>query len=325
VDRAAIRRLKDLLRASGGGHQEETLIHAHNLAAWQYGVLAGHHRRLIYTQHGANVHNLGLVDRLRARCLACFTDEVVAVSRATADSMARRLWIPGKRIKVVVNGVTAGRTTDRSEDEKDGARRRLSLPADAFVIGSVGRLAQVKGHDRLIKAFARGVEADVNRYSLSAIGNTKNQEPRTKNSPCLLLVGDGPERARLEQLAQDLGVSGQVIFAGYQSDPSPYYDAMDLFVLPSRSEGLSISLLEAMAAGVPVAVTDVGENKAVIEDGRCGLVLPDDEEDWKSALTPAMADLPRLAAMAGAARARVRERYSLEATLDSYEALYQGS
>jgi hypothetical protein len=130
-DLAAVRRISALLPAS-------SIIHAHNLAAWQYGVLvklfvaAADKRwsgrkeprlsrrgyKLIYTQHGANVHNFGLRDRLRARLLACFTDELVAVSDATAEVMADKLWISRKRIRVVVNGVAAS-----GEREDDGRQR----------------------------------------------------------------------------------------------------------------------------------------------------------------------------------------------------------
>jgi glycosyltransferase involved in cell wall biosynthesis len=157
----------------------------------------------------------------------------------------------------------------------------------------------------------------------------------------LLLVGDGPERSALVQQAKDMGLTDQVVFAGYQTDVAPFYDAMDLFVLPSRDEGLSVALLEAMSSGVPVAVTDVGANREVIEDRKCGILLPDDETGWADVIRRRMplrpcsgqADdgLPCEALakqgqqrnpLAERGRARVWEHYSLDATLDAYEVIY---
>jgi glycosyltransferase involved in cell wall biosynthesis len=271
-------------------------------------------------------------NRLRSRLLACFTDEMVAVSGATAEVMAKAMWLPGKRIRVIANGIDAGRHSEfriqnpdsRRSQESEGnspetgqpnnqkllegspIRVKLGISEDTLVMGSVGRLAHVKGYDRLIGVFAA-------------------LAPESKVSPCLLLIGDGPERASLERQAQDLGVADRVIFAGYQADPGPYLMAMDVFVLPSRSEGLSVSLLEAMAAGVPVAVTDVGANREVIEGGRCGTLLPGDDRMWAGVFEDVSANSDSVQAKADLALHRVREHYSIEATLEGYERLYARS
>ena len=394
-DRIAVRRIVDLLPTPHHGRRSPAqqgeggsplpaspcVLHAHNLAAWQYAVLAklqwktsqqnqkvlteytecsklgkkskfwifkllckfcsfclrflpalsSSPLRLIYTQHGANV-----------------TDEIVAVSGATADVMAKAMWLPRKRIKVVVNGVAVGKveTSDhrpQTVDPRAGIRRevrcKLNIPLNAHVIGSVGRLAYVKGCDRLIAAFA-----ELSR--LQTTGNNKNMDVQDKqdgasnksscksclsmltpsvSDACLLLVGDGPERANLERQAQELGVADRVIFAGYQADPQPYLGAMDCFMLPSRSEGVSVALLEAMGAGVPVVVTDVGANREVVEDGRCGVILPDDERHWPEAITSLITDPAAVTQRTQAAQLRVRTRYSLDATLDGYECLYGGT
>jgi glycosyltransferase involved in cell wall biosynthesis len=344
--------------------------------------------RLIYTQHGANVHNMRLRDRVRARVLAFFTDEIVAVSEATAEVMAKTLWISRSRIKVIPNGIEVGKfeveqepgvrsqeSGVRSEDPTAGRcytnqqafalRAALGIPTDAWVIGSVGRLAYVKGCDRLIAAFAAINRLQTTDHGLqttcadaeggktvsreahstdsgqaakalreerllsgiqSAGGCPNNQQPITNNRSAgvfLLLVGDGPERANLERQARELGVADRVVFVGYQSAPLSYLEAMDLFVLPSRSEGLSVSLLEAMAAGVPVAVTDVGANKEVVDGGLCGIMLSDDEEQWSEVLYTVMKDKAGTAQRAQSAQQRVCACYSLDATLDGYERLYQ--
>jgi len=386
-DRAAVLLICHELETRDPKPETASVLHAHNLAAWQYAVLAkigmafqcgrraprGESLRLIYTQHGANVHNYRLRDRIRARLLACFTDEIVAVSGATADSMSVKLWIPRNRIRVVVNGVEGGRETEDSRQrtvdssqktvdsrQKTEVRLKYGISEQAFVIGSVGRLAQVKGYDRLIAAFAairRLVPPDRRQCGRGAPRRDSDQtgaypskvaaaerashiEEKTLkpkedslqsdvcglmsevSSPLLLLTGDGPERENLERMAHELGIADQVIFAGYQADTESCYQAMDLFILPSRSEGLSISLLEAMAAGVPVMVTDVGANREVVEDGKCGRILPEDEGQWADAIIAAMNDSDSAAAKAQSARQRVRSHYSLETTLDGYEQLY---
>ena len=301
-DLAAVRRIQTLSTRGS--------VHAHNLAAWQYAVLAKISRnpfRLIYTQHGANVHNLGLRDRVRARLLACFTDEIVAVSDATAESMSAKLWIARKRIRVIANGVRA-----QNQPIPAGAR------GNPIVIGSVGRLAQVKGYDRLIRAFAAFIRLPLPPDSPSSLPHLRVADAT------LLLVGDGPERGALERQAQQLGVADRVTFAGYQANPTPILARMDLFVLPSRSEGMSVALLEAMAAGIPVAATEAGANREILNDGACGTMLTDDESQWASLMRATLQDQGATAAKAEAARQRVQEHYSLQTTLTGYERLYAG-
>jgi len=380
------------------------VLHAHNLAAWQYAVLAtrGTGMRTVYTQHGANTHNQRLRDRLRCRALAFMTDDIVAVSKATAEAMTRLQWIPKRRIRVIVNGIDAVRfqcsvfsvqeradggesgnegrragerstrtstphvslapTGDpcgadvpiRLDGGEDGAASRLTrrqirdtlaIPQDAIVIGSVGRLAQVKGYDRLIEALgvSRPVNSEQSTVNSETERQTEDRKPNTAGEkakehptcspytvhcsllPFLLLVGDGPERAALETQARSLGIADRVRFAGFQTDPAPYLAAMDAFVLPSRSEGLSISLLEAMAAGVPVFVTDAGASREVIEDGKCGTLLPAREREWMATVGTVLASDGRAADLAARARERVVSHYSLDATLEAYEALYRRS
>jgi glycosyltransferase involved in cell wall biosynthesis len=177
------------------------------------------------------------------------------------------------------------------------------------VIGCVGRLAEVKGQDRLIEAFAAAFAG----------------EPGV----VLQLVGDGPSRESLEALVQRLGLAGRVVFMGFRADARALMGAMDLVVLPSRSEGLSVALLEAMAEGVPVAATAVGDNACVLDEGRCGILLPVDETRWPEALAAVVKELRADEGVwrerVDAARARVRDVYSLERTVKAYESLYAGS
>jgi glycosyltransferase involved in cell wall biosynthesis len=305
-DYIAVGRLRQLLSeassvqpsaADDPGHVR-TVLHSHNAAAWQYGSLAcaGKGIRHVHTEHGTNPHYRGIVNRLRNAWLRWSTDEMVAVADAVAQTVSTTHGILLSKIRVIQNGISI---KPRSDDSRVEMRERWHVPPEARVVGFVGRLAPVKGCDRLIAALATGT-------------------PTT----FLLLVGDGAERANLERQARGLGVAARVIFAGYQTDPWPWLKAMDWFVLPSRSEGLSISLLEAMGAGVPVAVTDVGENRRVIAEGRNGVLLSGNECEWMALLDQAEKDPGAMHTRTESARENVIQSYSLEVTLAEYERLY---
>ncbi len=284
----------------------DSVLHCHNLAALQYGVLASWRQPipLIYTQHGANVHDLSPINRVRSHLLLRQADVVVAVSEATADAMARQYVFPRRRIRVLPNGVTPHVAASASEQAR--LRSLWGLKADDRVMGSVGRLAYVKGQDRLLRAFARW-----------------RQEDEAARQWKLLLVGDGPERGTLEGVCERLGLGGAVVWAGFMPDARPALDLMDLFVLPSRSEGLSVALLEAAAAGVPVAVTNVGANKEVIAGGEAGWLLAEDEGAWPASLAEINRQKEERARRAAVGRERVERLYGLEQTLAGYERLYE--
>ena len=303
-DGRAVRRLRASVDTRTGS-APPALIHSHNLAARQYAALAcfgtgpGH----VHTEHGSNPHVGGTRNRIRNVLLNRLTDRVTVVSEHTAGAVVCEQGTSRDRLRVIPNGVAPH--LHHGPEELTELRRQLRIRDDEFIVGSVGRLDHIKGYDRLLNAFA----------SVAGPDNT------------LVLVGDGPERGALESMAEDLGVSGSVVFTGYRDDPGKYIELMDLFVLPSRSEGLSIALLEAMAARCPVAVTDVGENRRVIDDGKAGFLLPDDEVQWEEFLKSFEHPTSKLGGemevMLDRAVDRVAERYSLASTLDAYEEVYR--
>ena len=313
-DWLAVRRIRNELRAlaaeepQADGRPFPVVVHSHNMAPHQYAVLAtwGSGIPHVHTQHGPNLHVQSLKDRVRSRVLCRLTQRLIAVSRDTAEVMASRQGIPRQRLTIVPNGVSAHPAYGAPQLER--LQREARVPAAAFVLGSVGRLAPVKGYDRLITAFAE----------LCRRAGDLNW--------ALLLVGDGPDRAALEASARALGIADRVHFAGFQPDARQYLELMDMFVLPSRSEGLSIALLEAMAAGVPAAVTDVGESRAVIGDGQAGFILADDPAQWPECLLQwarqITAQDPAVLQRTEAAKQRVASGYSMESTLERYERLY---
>ncbi|MDA0323704.1 MAG: glycosyltransferase family 4 protein [Verrucomicrobia bacterium] len=297
-DRDAVAALCSLANTRGA----QTVLHSHNLAAQQYAALVSkaHGFRHVCTQHGANVHNHSLLNRIRSRLLTRYTDVMVAVAESTAGAMQKNFGIPARSIHVIPNGIDADAVSEPFTASE--LRFRLGLGANSIVLGSVGRLDRVKGYDRLIEVMP---------------------DLCTDLNVVLLLVGEGPCREELERLAQDLGVVNQVVFAGFRSDAQRYLGVFDLFVLPSRNEGLSIALLEAMASGVPVLVTDVGENRRVIDEGRAGRILPAEAREWASCIRSLVGSADELKEVASRAKLRVREMYSLRSVMRSYEELYR--
>lgn len=184
------------------------------------------------------------------------------------------------------------------------AKAAFGLVGDRPVVGTVGRLEWRKGHDVLLAAAERCRHA--------------------RSAPQLLVVGDGPSAEELRRTASSLGIAGDVRFTGTLDDVRPALAAMDVFVLPSREEGMSNALMEAMAAGRPIVATDVGGNGEVLDRGRLGvLVRSDDAMALADGVSGLLDDPDRAAALGAAARAFVTERWGARAMVAELEAFYQ--
>jgi L-malate glycosyltransferase len=208
------------------------------------------------------------------------------------------------RWAVLRNGIDVARFRDLGEG--DEAKRLMGLDPTRPVVGSVGRLEARKGHDRLLEAV--GV--------LSATANG--------SAPQLLLVGDGPLREGLQMQARELGVDHTVHFAGRLEDVRPALAAMDVFVLPSREEGMSNALLEAMAAARPVIATDVGGNGEIVRAGETGLLVPvDDGDAMATALMDLLGDRERAARFGQAGREDAVAKFGARAMVERLEAFYE--
>ena len=200
---------------------------------------AGPKPKFMVTQHSAAPKPAPVAwrawvnDRLARRHIQCFT----AVSRCAARHAARFYGLTANQVTIIYNGV---RPEDYPFDPvaRNRLRQALALPPEAVVWGTVGRLVWLKGHDVLIRAFARARQAD----------------PRL----VLVLVGAGPELARLQALSATLGVTRPVIWPGESSDMRGWLSAFDQYVHASRYETLSLAILEALANGLPVVATRVG-------------------------------------------------------------------
>jgi len=221
-----------------------------------------------------------------------FVDAVIVLSDAGRDAVCTRGW-PASRVTVVRNGIAI--TTD---PRRHWLRSELGLPPDAVVLLSVGSLIERKGYDLLLTASAPHLG--------SAAG-----APRF-----LLVVGEGSELGSLQARTETLGVSDFVRFLGLRNDVPDLLADADLFVLASRAEGLTLAVVEAMAAGLPVVVTDVGGHKEVVGPATGWIVPPNDATALGLALGEALADLPE-ARRRGAAGRLVAAGYSLEAQVEA--------
>jgi len=322
------------------------VLHAHNFMAQLYSVLAAvaSDVRVVATVHGPAYFRTGRVYHLQ-KLLALITARVVCVSDDVRKMAIERRCCRSKRLVVVRNGINLDRLQKCSEAQKSSARKRLGIPEEAFVVGSVGRFAAVKNYPMLIRAFARFCkELFVVRCSLP-VGNgtsahvppSTSHDPRSTvnvpqftahssqpTSPLLLLVGDGSDRANIERAISEFGIAGSVLLPGMQDDIVPWLTAMDVFCLASITEGTSISMLEACAVGLPAVATDVGGNGEVIGNGVTGLLVPrGDEVGFAEALRKLAGDDVLRRRMGEAAGARMREKYSRENMIEQYSQLYR--
>jgi glycosyltransferase involved in cell wall biosynthesis len=269
------------------------VVHAHQLLSPASAALLSRALRgvpFVVTAHAsgsigevAHLSRQGPLGAARLAALRRLAAAFVAVSEPIRDELVGA-GIPGARIRRIPNGVDTSRFAPVGAAERARLRRAAGLPAGALAIYA-GRLAPEKGADVLLDAWAALAPA----------------APAT-----LCLVGDGPERAALEARARALGIEDRVRFAGAREDVAPWLRAADLFVLPSRTEGLSVALLEAMACGLAVVATDVGATREAAGAGGAVVVPPGRPDALAVAMAAVLRDGARARALGAAARARAR-------------------
>ncbi len=261
--------------------------------------------RLVHTEHGRALSEPWLDRRLDALASAR-TDCVVAVSNAVADILKTRIVKRPDRVSVIENGVDVERFRPTADD--GSIRAELRIPAMSPILGSIGRLEQVKGYEVMVDAFAHLMRG-------------WNGSGR----PVLVIAGDGSERQALVERAAGAGIADDVRWIGWRDDIHALHSAFDLFTMSSHSEGTSVSLLEAMSAQLCPIVTDVGGNAAVLGSAlRHRLVAPGDPAALAAAWRAALVDPGRRSADAAAARARVLEAFTLDVMVRAYERVYEG-
>jgi len=222
----------------------------------------------------------------RMRILRRAIDRMILLSEAGRSAVVARGW-PAERTIVVRNGIPLG-----IEPRRGWLRKELGLPDDAVGLVSIGSLIPREGYDILLPALA----------PLLSTAQTRH----------LLILGEGPDRAALAVLVNSLGIASRVHFLGLRNDAGDVLADSDLFVLASRAEGLTLAVVEALAASLPVVVTAVGGHAELVTED-IGIVVPPGEgERFREGVRMLLDDLPKARRMGADGRKRVEQSYSLE-------------
>jgi glycosyltransferase involved in cell wall biosynthesis len=296
--------------------QRPHILHTHTAKAGAIGriaaLLAGRRARppiVVHTFHGHVLR--GYFGRFRSwvfrrleRLLARGTDALIAVSPEVRDDLVSLGVARPEKFAVIRLGIELGERVDGSDDARIATRRTMGIADGRFLVGWIGRMTGVKRTDDVLRAFKllrdQGVEAS------------------------LCMVGDGPDLARVLQLAGELGVMRDCLFTGYQEEIAPFFGAFDVFVLSSGNEGTPVTAIEALASGCPVVATRVGGLPDVVRDGEDGfLVEPGAVEALADRLARLARDSALRARMGEAGHARVVPRYGVGRLIDDIDRLYR--
>jgi sugar transferase (PEP-CTERM/EpsH1 system associated) len=289
------------------------IVHTRNLAALEAAVpaaLAGVPVR-IHGEHGWDVADLvgsSRKYRLLRRLYRPFVHRYVVLSQGLESYLVERVGIPRERVVRICNGVDTARFAPTS----DGARTPMAGSPfnhpDLWVVGTVGRLQRVKDQVTLARAFVRAL----------AIVPGAAQRMR------LAIVGEGALRAEIEEVLTKAHAAHLAWLPGERADVPACLRGLDCFVLPSRAEGISNTILEAMATGLPVIATNVGGNPELVDDGTTGTLVPPEDPEALAREIVACYRAPQLAATRGCAgRARAEQLFSLDGMVRRYGELYR--
>lgn len=279
------------------------IIHTHNPSPHFYGALAGFLSGVpvVHTKHGRNYPSQRKKIILN-RVASYFTKIVVPVSMDAADVCLKIERIDSRKVYPIINGIDLRDFQSRKKQRV--LLQKLGVPDASKIIGIVARLSPEKDHATLLHACK----------SLADYGYNFR----------LIVIGDGPMRASLIDLSKKLGIKDIVIFAGIRQDISELLSELDVFVLSSTTEGLSMTLLEAMASSLPVVATNVGGNPEVVLESKTGFLVPPRTPQAISEKIRILLDDMELAhAMGRAGRERVLNHFNIESTARKYEEIYR--
>lgn len=283
--------------------QRVALIHAHEFRANVFGTIVAKlcSIPLVGTVHGKNYYPEHVKRRVAYRWVSKAA-RMVAVSEDLRRFLSNQVGVRGDRIVRIYNGVDMPQR--RSSDQVARFRADLGIEASEFALGIVGSLYPVKGHT----------------YLLQAVRSVLAVHPKAK----LFVVGQGELEESLTRQAVELGIDHAVSFLGLRNDIPNVLAALDLFVLPSLSEGLSVALLEAMSAGLPVIASRVGGNPEIVQDGVTGLlVAPGDVSELAGHILEMISKRDRARLFGEKGRERVANVFTSAQMLKHYQDLYE--
>ena len=285
------------------------IVHSRNLAALEVQLPAWAARVpvRIHGEHGRDVGDLDGRNRAYQRVRRFykpFVSHYIALSRDLGEYLTGPVGVPPARVSPFVNGVDTQRFQRQHAEPIPGCPFD---PAVHWLIGTVGRMAPVKDQLMLTRAFIAMISA----------------APELRERARLVLVGDGPLRAQCQALIDEAGLSALTWLPGERTDVPAVMRGLHVFALPSLAEGISNTILEAMASGLPVVATEVGGNADLVTRDESGLLVPAAAPEAMAAALLALArDPARAAAMGEAGRARVERDFSMRAMVARYQGLY---
>ena len=301
MDWRTIRQLAQLLR-----QYHVQIVHTHNPAPHFHGVLSSLFAGrpvCVHTKHGRNYPG----NRKRVllnRGLSWLTDAIVPVSDNASDVVLQIEKVNPAKVHRIWNGVDTELYKPAASSQKSEVR--------SPVIGTVARLSSEKDQQTMLQAFKLVLDQWTQPLSL---------QPSTL--PRLTFVGDGPCMAELRNEANHLEIVSQVDFLGARNDISQLLNTLTLFTLSSITEGISMTILEAMSCGLPIVATDVGGNREIVNPPECGLIVPPcDPQALAEAYLTLLRDPARRAQMGAAGRQRAIKHFSLDSMVSAYVNLY---
>lgn len=290
------------------------IVHTRNLAALEMAVpakLAGV-PRVIHGEHGWDMGDLGGSRRryrFVRRLYRPFVDHYVALSRQIEEYLVRDVGIPAAAVTRVCNGVDTRRFRPPAGMPEPIPGSPFS-PSAHWIIGTVGRMQGVKAPQMLVEAF---IEAH-------------RLHPALRERLRLIMVGEGPLRSECEARLQQAGLAHLAWLPGERGDVDVVMRGLHAFALPSLAEGISNTVLEAMACALPVVATRVGGNGELVQPGTTGELVPaGDPGALASAIAGLALDPGRATTMGRAGRQAVERRFSLDAMVSGYQRLYQSA
>ena len=287
------------------------IIHSHGKGAGMYTrplKVWNPHIKVVHTFHGIYVEAYNLLFR-RIYCtiehiLKYWTDVFVCVSESERQESLRLKFVIPSKVRVICNGVDP-RVFQNVKADRALYLDEWGISKDAFVVGCVARLEKMKGHLCLIRAFKK----------------VQDKYPQSR----LLLVGDGPDRAIVEQEVKNLGLDNQVIFTGFRHDIPQVLDVCDVFVSASLKEGMPYTLIEAQAAGVPVVATNVIGNRDVVLDQETGLLVQaEDSEEMAKGIIRMIEEREYALELAKKGQKRVEEFFTIDHVTEQLFDIYKG-
>ncbi len=281
------------------------IIHSHEFMMNVYGTVASilTNKPIINTIHGKNYYWEKWRRILAYRFMGHFATKVVAVSEDLKNFVADRTGINRDKISVIYNGIDLNKYNIKNSCDILKIKKELML--NNVVIGSVGNIYPVKGYLYLIQAASKVIK-------------------RIPDITFLIIGKKTPYFDELKRIVDNLGINGHINFLGFRNDVQDLLALFDLYVSPSLSEGLSLSILQAMAAGKPVIATDVGGNQEIIRHGETGILIsPQNSEMLADSILMLLENKTLANKLGMAARKVVKEKFSINCMIDNYIKLYE--